>query len=301
MVGTFPGYTTVCRLGGGAFGVVYKCIRGDGQILAIKELHPRLLLTADDAGREKIRRQWQQEIAHLSELHHPNIVEYHGAEFGDDDIGFIKMEFLGPSLDSELKNMHRSARVVPESILRSWTQQILSGLEYIHGRGIVHADLKPQNILLDSKGVVRLVDFGVSKVVDRGIRHLSCDVVGTPAFMAPEVVTKRICTASDVWSAACVVLAAAFWGGSPWTRNAEAMAIDELLPFLFYVGARESAVPVIPGDLLTPDACAFLARCLQRDFRARPSPTELLQVCGSATQPETTAFSKENFINSYFL
>ncbi|XWS25032.1 hypothetical protein CRYUN_Cryun27aG0036000 [Craigia yunnanensis] len=136
----------------------------------------------------------------LSELSHPNIVQYYGSELG----GSIQ-KLLGEYGSFE------------EPIIRSYTRQILSGLAYLHGRNTVHRDIKGANIQVDPNGEIKLVDFGMAK-------HMtSCSSMrsfkGSPYWMAPEVImnTCGYSLAVDIWSLGCTILEMAT-SKPPWSQ-----------------------------------------------------------------------------------
>jgi tRNA A-37 threonylcarbamoyl transferase component Bud32 len=142
-------------IGGGAFGSVYMAINLDtGEPMAVKEVKfkdPHSLITVRKAIRE--------EMTAVERLAHPNIVTYYGIEVHQDRV-YIFMEHCGGgSLGSLLEN----GRIEDEMVVRVYAHQLLKGIEYLHANNIIHRDIKPDNVLLDSEGVIKLVDFGASK------------------------------------------------------------------------------------------------------------------------------------------
>jgi serine/threonine protein kinase len=102
-----------------------------------------------------------QEISLLSRLQHPNIVQYYGSETVDDKL-YIYLEYVsGGSIHKLLQEYGQ----LGEQAIRSYTQQILSGLAYLHAKNTVHRDIKGANILVDPSGRVKLADFGMAKHV----------------------------------------------------------------------------------------------------------------------------------------
>ncbi|PKI50740.1 hypothetical protein CRG98_028882 [Punica granatum] len=116
-------------------------------------------LFSDDAKSKESAKQLIQEITLLSRLQHPNIVQYYGSETVDDKL-YIYLEYVsGGSIYKILQEYGQ----LGELAIRSYTQQILSGLAYLHAKNTVHRDIKGANILVDPNGRVKLADFGMAK------------------------------------------------------------------------------------------------------------------------------------------
>ncbi|KAK3078478.1 hypothetical protein LTS18_007410, partial [Coniosporium uncinatum] len=210
-------------VGGGTFGSVYAALNLDtGQMMAVKEIRlqdPQLIPT--------IVSQIRDEMGVLQVLDHPNIVQYYGIEPHRDKV-YIFMEYCsGGSLSGLLEH----GRIEDETVIMVYSLQMLEGLGYLHERGVVHRDVKPENILLDQDGVIKFVDFGAAKVIARQGKTLAAaadpsaarqgkqnSMQGTPMYMSPEVIkgsaTGRL-GAVDVWSLGCVILEMAT-GRRPW-------------------------------------------------------------------------------------
>jgi len=100
------------------------------------------------------------EIGALQQLHHPNIIQYFGMEVHT-TVVYIFMEYCS---EGSLATMLRSHSSMDEATVRVYTAQILQGLTYLHSRGIIHRDIKPDNIMRDSRGTLKLADFGSSEL-----------------------------------------------------------------------------------------------------------------------------------------
>ncbi|KAI5429142.1 hypothetical protein KIW84_033944 [Lathyrus oleraceus] len=115
------------------------------------------------------------------------------------------------------KNLQKSlsGRVVT----RTYTKQLLEGLEYLHNNGIIHRDIKGANILVDNKGCIKLADLGASrKVVELATINGAKSMKGTPHWMSPEVILQTgYTTSADIWSVACTVIEMAT-GKPPWSQ-----------------------------------------------------------------------------------
>lgn len=247
-------------LGRGTFGHVYLGFNSEsGEMCAMKEV----TLFSDDAKSKESAQQLGQEIALLSRLRHPNIVQYYGSETVDDKL-YIYLEYVsGGSIHKLLQEYGHLGEIA----IRSYTQQILSGLAYLHAKNTVHRDIKGANILVDPNGRVKLADFGMAKHISGPSCPLSFK--GSPYWMAPEVINNNSngCNlAVDIWSLGCTVLEMATTK-PPWSQY-------EGVAALFKVG-NSKELPFIP-DHLSDDGKDFILQCLQRAPRRRPSASQLL-------------------------
>ncbi|KAJ4709539.1 Protein kinase-like protein [Melia azedarach] len=164
---------------------------------------------------------------------------------------------------------------LPEHEVRSYTRDIVRGLEYIHGNGIVHCDIKPANILLvpeETGGgfIAKLADFGMAKNVDYTEEKETSDSRGTFSYMSPELVKERLLTyPADVWALGCVVVEM-MSGKSAW--GCEFSSADDLLHHI----AFSSEVPEIP-DSVSEEGKDFLSKCFIRNFYFRWTAEQLLE------------------------
>ncbi|XP_068306957.1 mitogen-activated protein kinase kinase kinase YODA-like [Pyrus communis] len=247
-------------LGRGTFGHVYLGFNSEsGEMCAMKEV----TLFADDAKSRESAQQLGQEIALLSRLRHPNIVQYYGSETVDDKL-YIYLEYVsGGSIYKLLQEYGQFGEVAT----RSYTQQILSGLAYLHTKNTVHRDIKGANILVDPNGRVKLADFGMAKHITGQSCPLSFN--GSPYWMAPEVIkNSNGCNlAVDIWSLGCTVLEMATTK-PPWSQY-------EGVAAMFKIG-NSKELPEIP-DHLSEDGKSFIRLCLQRNPLHRPTAAQLLE------------------------
>ena len=182
-VGTaVSGYRIERLLGRGGMGAVYLAKQEDvGRTVALKVVH---------AGRSaRAARRFQREAQALGRLRHPNLVEVHAAT-AEGEWGFLAMSYI----DGEsLADLAARGPLPPFEAARI-VRDAASGLAHAHARGVVHRDLKPANILLDREGTVRVVDFGVARLLDLDSADqratMTGELVGTPAYAAPEQVTS---------------------------------------------------------------------------------------------------------------
>ncbi len=197
------------RVAGGSMGVVYKALdrrlaeAGEtNQWVAIKVLSPQL------ARNGLALRALQQEAAKGRNLTHPNIVRF--IDFDrDDDLYFIVMEWLeGRSLAEILDTPGTKKLDIDEAL--EIVRQIGAALDYAHRCGIVHADVKPGNVMILRDGTAKLFDFGVARVWQKADAADDVDPAGigamTPAYSSMQVITGEIPTpADDVFSLACLL------------------------------------------------------------------------------------------------
>ncbi|KAM7513809.1 hypothetical protein LguiA_003392 [Lonicera macranthoides] len=245
-------------LGRGTFGHVYLGFNSEsGQMCAIKEVR-----VADDQSSKECLKQLNQEITLLSQLSHPNIVQYYGSELAEDTLS-VYLEYVSGGSIHKLLQEYGSFR---EPVMQNYTRQILSGLAYLHGRNTVHRDIKGANILVDPNGEIKLADFGMAKHITACSSMLSFK--GSPYWMAPEVVmnTNGYSLAVDIWSLGCTILEMAT-SKPPWGQYEGVAAI-------FKIGNSKD-IPEIP-DHLSYEAKSFIKQCLQRDPLARPTASKLL-------------------------
>ncbi|XP_024372510.1 mitogen-activated protein kinase kinase kinase 3-like [Physcomitrium patens] len=158
-------------------------------------------------------------------------------------------------------------QVFDESLISSYTRQILTGLEYLHSKNTVHRDIKCANILVDSDGQVKLADFGLAKQMKDS---LATSVKGSPYYMAPEILSPGpnkppSGLAVDIWSLGCTVLEMAE-GKPPWS---------DLQGYAFFFKVTKGELPPIP-EHLSDLAKDFVTQCLRTRPEDRPTVKDLL-------------------------
>ncbi|CAH9134693.1 unnamed protein product [Cuscuta epithymum] len=147
--------------------------------------------------------QIQREISVMRLVKHPSIVHLHEVMATKSKIYFV-MEYVK---GGELFNMVAKGRL-KEEVARKYFQQLISAVDFCHSRGVYHRDLKPENLLVDENGDLKVSDFGLSALAESrhqdGLLHTTC---GTPAYVAPEVITRKGYDGAkaDVWSCGVIL------------------------------------------------------------------------------------------------
>jgi serine/threonine protein kinase len=249
-------------IGQGAFGKVYQGLVPErAEIIAVKEM---VLPEHIDSKAEQQLKAFQKEEQLLKTLKHPNIVTFLGSQQIGNKI-YIFLEYVtGGSISSTI---HKFGPL-PEVMIKRYAKQILLGLEYLHQNNIVHRDIKGANVLVSTKGVAKLADFGASKgLLTKD--HMLHSMSGTPYWMAPEVINQQgHGTAADIWSFGCTLIEMA-QGKPPWADE-----FTHPAPLFMAVGNSER-IPQIPSHL-SPHCKDLLLQCFKRNPAERPTATQLL-------------------------
>jgi tetratricopeptide (TPR) repeat protein len=202
-------YRLLERLGAGGMGVVYKAVRTDdvhARFVAIKIAHGE---AADTALLERLR----SERRILASLDHPNIARFLDGGASADGLPFLVMEHV----DGERVDQYVARRALPERQILELFRKICAAVSCAHRNLVVHRDLKPSNILVTAGGEPKVLDFGVSKLLDGSASATSTRLL-TPEYASPEQLRgEPIGTSSDVYSLG--ILLCQLLGGDPPFRD----------------------------------------------------------------------------------
>ncbi|KAI9727768.1 MAG: ATP binding [Cirrosporium novae-zelandiae] len=265
-------------IGQGSFGSVFLALHSiTGELMAVKQVDvPNKSMDPElDKKKTTMVTALKREIDLLRDLQHPNIVQYLGTSCDDEHLNIFLEYVPGGSIAGMLLQYN----TFQEPLIRNFVRQILDGLSYLHGRDIIHRDIKGANVLVDNKGKVKISDFGISKRVEASTLLNSAahgggaaghanrpSLQGSVYWMAPEVVKQTSYTRkADIWSLGCLIVEM-FSGTHPFPNCSQLQAI-------FAIGS--SAKPTTP-EHASDEARVFLDQTFQADYEKRPSADELL-------------------------
>eukprot|EP01097_Dermamoeba_algensis_P005442 TRINITY_DN3460_c0_g2_i2.p1 TRINITY_DN3460_c0_g2~~TRINITY_DN3460_c0_g2_i2.p1 ORF type:complete len:320 (-),score=50.87 TRINITY_DN3460_c0_g2_i2:298-1257(-) len=250
-------------LGSGSSGAVTKVQhRETKKIYALKVIP--LVVTEDT--RKKIL----QELRTLHESSHESIVRFYGAFYNEGAIR-IALEFMDCGT---LADLVKVIGPIPENVIAKITLQLLKGVAYLHkGLHIIHRDIKPCNLLLNSQGDVKISDFGVCGKLASTIGKAQT-FVGTVTYMSPERINgEDYNSSSDIWSLGLTILECAFgyYPYSPPGKKAQ-LLFFELLEHIV-----QQPVPLPSTEKFSKEFVSFISKCLQKSPEARWTALQLLE------------------------
>jgi serine/threonine protein kinase len=187
-------YLKIEKIGEGTYGTVYKAkVKATGQLVALKKIK----LEVEDEG---VPSTAIREISLLKELDHPNIVRLMEVIHSENKL-YLVFEFL----DQDLKKHMDTCRNLTPELVKSYMLQLLKGIEFCHARRVLHRDLKPQNLLINRSGFIKLADFGLARAFGIPVRAYTHEVV-TLWYRAPEILLgqRQYACPVDMWSVGCI-------------------------------------------------------------------------------------------------
>lgn len=268
---TIPGYKITKKLGQGGMATVYLAVQENlNRLVAIK------LLDLDKIDNSRLSKRFIKEAKALSKLNHQNIVSIY-------DIGkyknyyYIVMEYLAKSLKDRL---NKETKLNPTKALYI-IQSISDALFYAHTNGVVHRDIKPDNIMFRENGSPVLLDFGIAKYIDAKTRLTKTGVsIGTPQYMSPEQCNaEKLDGRSDIYSLG-VVLYEMLSGKIPYTAND-----------IFGIAMKhlKEPVPILKGKLKPYQY--LIDRMMDKDKKKRiKTKKELFQIIKDLLNSESTEY-----------
>ncbi len=188
-------YEILDKLGQGAMGIVYKAMDPNiGRIVALKTISQSA--TLPEAQKKEYAARFFREAKAAGSLQHPNIVTIYDMD-EDEGTPYIAMEYVeGKSLSKMIEEQGR----IPWNDAVAIIKATAEGLMYAHEKGIVHRDIKPDNILIDRNGRPVVTDFGIAHLQESSLTRTG-EVLGTPFFMSPEQILEgKLDARSDLFS-----------------------------------------------------------------------------------------------------
>jgi uncharacterized protein (TIGR02145 family) len=215
MIPNFTSYTVIEPLGQGGMATVYLAEHQLlGNKVAIKVLNDEFVRN------QHIRKRFMAEARNLARMSHTNIIKVTDLIDQDDLVIFVMEYIEGQTLKDYLDKKEK----LPDEEIKQLFTQMLDAVGYVHEQGLIHRDIKPSNFMISQKGVVKLLDFGISKNTDiKSAEYTMTGTsqnMGTPMYMSPEQVksTKDVTFQSDIYSLG-VVLWQMVMGKKPYDTN----------------------------------------------------------------------------------
>jgi len=257
-------YDITALLGAGGMGMVYRAVDRELQeVVAIKTLKPELI-AADETALERFK----SEIRLARKISHRNVVRTH--DLGEArGLYFITMEFVE---GTTLKDLVRARGRLPAAVLLPIARQLCRALEVAHEAGVIHRDIKPQNMVVEGDGTLKVMDFGIARLVSRtpqqGLTQAGM-VIGTPEYMAPEqLLGDDVDARADVYSAG-VVMYECLTGRLPFEASSPMVLIAKVLE-------ETPPTPHAVHDDVPPVLSALVMHALARDRDTRPASAKAL-------------------------
>ncbi|MCR9198544.1 MAG: serine/threonine-protein kinase [Planctomycetaceae bacterium] len=263
------GYEFVRQLGSGGMGVVFlaRQLAAD-RLVAVKLIRLDRLQTVSTEDRSEILERFRTEAQATAKLEHPHVVSVYEVDVGDTQQPWFSMQYVeGTTLQRELSEGPLTPRQCA-----AYTQQIAAAVSAAHDRGILHRDLKPQNVFVRQDGRLLVGDFGLAKLVTSDAQQTSADrILGTPAYMSPEQIkdASTVTAATDIWSIG-TILYRMLTGRPPF----QAAGVMETLR---QVTEHQPVAPREINPQLDRDIDTICMKCLQKDADQRYASVADLQ------------------------
>jgi serine/threonine-protein kinase len=243
-------YEILEKVGEGGMATVYRGRHTTlDRVVAIKVLHPHL------SSSEKNRTRFEREAHAIESLRHPNILRIFDYSGPKSEQCFIVTEFIqGPTLRALLDEV---GVMMPEPAALL-ARQLCQALQIAHAQGIVHRDIKPENVMIDRSGAVKLMDFGIARLMDDLHVTMTGALVGSPAYMSPEQATSgTVDPRSDLFSLGTVFYRM-LTGTLPFRGSNPSVVLKNIID-----GVYDDPLERVPS--LSPVMAAITCRLLARD------------------------------------
>jgi len=213
-------YKIIERLGGGAMGTVYKA-----EDTLLHRLVALKFLPANLTEDEEASRRFMREARATSSLDHPNICTIHEISRAEDGRWYIVMAWY---TGQTLKKILEKGPLQPDQAL-DYARQIALGLSLAHDHDVVHRDIKPANIIVTDRGDVKILDFGLARLLGKARLTKTGTVMGTAAYMSPEQARgEDVGTSSDIWSLGILIFEM-LTGATPFEVESDVAMIYSIL------------------------------------------------------------------------
>lgn len=246
------------RVAAGGMATVYLAFdRHLEREIALKVMHPHL--EVDPRSREFVAR-FRREAKAAARLTHPGVVRVYD-QGTDEDLSYLTMEFVeGENLRERMA--HEGPLALGDALTTA--EHVLDALAAAHRQGLVHQDVKPENVLIDTEGRPRVADFGLARAVTEVTSSTSGTILGTVAYLGPELITSGISDARTDVYAVGVLLYEMITGRQPYTGDT---AIDVATQHVHHdMPAPSESVPWLP-----PEIDDLVASLTSRDPELRPA------------------------------
>lgn len=273
LVADFGGrYRQVRLLGTGGMGEVWLALDEElgERPVAIKRMHSRMLADAEDVAR------FQREMRLAARMQHPNIMTLFTTGT-DNGVPFMVMEYL------EGQDLGKTPRAWGADEVARVGRDTCAALQYAHGMGVVHRDIKPGNLFLCGTGQLKVTDFGIARAVSGTSLTATGTLVGTLPYMAPEQwLGEPAAFSNDIWAVGCVLYELV--SGRP--PRAYASPTD----YVAAAARRELVPPLRPGASVPAWLARAIMAMLEPDPRRRPGAGECVRLLsGPSAQSHQTA------------
>jgi len=284
---TINEYSIIAELGRGAYGKVKLAVNNyTNDTCAVKIMKKSILKRG--TGEQVV----QREIAVMKKLRHKNVVPlYEVLDDPEAEKIYLVMKYIDNGTMVNVRSNDCTCNPLPLATATRYLRQLVSGLQYLHKHGVIHRDLKPDNILLETSGTVYLTDFGVSEIVSSESGGIS-GTEGTPVFLAPELLSGEPGTVAgppvDVWALGVTFYLAVFgkapFKGRTWNAIAKEVTTAEVtfpkdadpqwVDVLTRLLVKDPAKRMTLGKLKRHPLFAELNRELAADAVARNEPAD---------------------------